>query len=104
MPEQNDPSNSDPAPQQGGVVPFERPVDDPQPPEEGPVARQRERARRKIAYILLGVFVVELLFFAVAIFFPEKQYIRSQEYMQVALAGTFGLVGSVMGFYYGSQR
>jgi hypothetical protein len=102
--DQNVPPTGDPALLLGGVVPYEQPIDRTVPPAEGPVAEKREDARKTIAYVLLGVFVVELIFFGVTLFQPDPIWQRAQHYMEVVLAGTFGLLSSVVGFYFGSQR
>ena len=104
MSEQNDPSNGGPAEQSGGVVPYEQPVERAIPPAEGPIAQKREDARKTIAYVLLTIFVIELVFFGYTLFQPDPIWQRAQNYMEVVLAGTFGLLSSVVGFYFGSQR
>jgi hypothetical protein len=102
--EPNNPPTGDPAQEQGGVVPYQQPVDTTIPPQEGPVAQQREDARKKIAYILLGILIAELIFFACTLFLPDYLWQRAQDFMQFALAATFSLVSGMVGFYFGSQR
>ena len=104
MSEQGNQTPSDPAQQESGVVPYERPVDESVTPPEEPIAHKREDARKAIAYVLLFVFVGELIFFGFTLFQPEPIWERAQHYMEVVLAGTFGLLSSVVGFYFGSQR
>jgi hypothetical protein len=100
----DDPSTQDgPAPTKGGAAPFERPVDDSQGPIEGPVAQRREKARSRIAYVLLGTLIAQLAFFGFTVFGSEETWSRAQEYVQITLGGTLALVGSVAGFYYGSS-
>ena len=104
MSEQDNPTPTDPAQQESGVVPYERPIDEPEPQQEAPIEHKREDARKAIAYVLLAVFVGELIFFGFTLFQPDLIWQRAQHYMEVVLAGTFGLLSSVVGFYFGSQR
>jgi hypothetical protein len=69
-----------------------------------PIPHKREDARKTLAYVLVGLLIVQLVFYAVTMFLPDPAWQRAQEFMQVTLAGTLGLVGSVIGFYFGSQR
>lgn len=105
MSEQNNPPpNDNPAEQNSGVVSYEQPVEKSITPAESPVAKKREDARKTIAYALLAIFTLELVFFGYALFQPEPTWQRAQSYMEVVLAGTFGLLSSMIGFYFGSQN
>jgi len=69
-----------------------------------PVDAKREDARKVIAYVLLGILIGQLIFFGGSVFGDAQTWERSQEFIQVTLAGTLGLLGSAIGFYFGSQR
>ncbi len=80
------------------------PIAKPHDPPAKPVDAKREDARKAIAYTLLGIFIAQLAFFGYAVFGTVTTWERAQEFMQVTLAGTLGLLGSAIGFYFGSQR
>lgn len=79
-------------------------MDEAREPAREPVEQQREDARKTLAYALVGLLIAQLVFYAATMFLPDPAWERAQEFMQVTLAGTLGIVGSVIGFYFGSQR
>jgi len=99
----NSPPN-DPAQQEGGVAPYERPIDQTVVPEEEPADKKREDVRARLAnrmsYLFIGVVIA---LFASAIFGGD-QWTRVQEFSQIAFGVVAGVVGTIIGFYFGSQR
>ncbi|CAN5121468.1 hypothetical protein BH18ACT10_BH18ACT10_07640 [soil metagenome] len=53
---------------------------------------------------MLSILFLQIAFFAVTAFMPHPIWQRGQEFMQVTFAGVLGLVGSAVGYYFGSQR
>ncbi len=106
-PEQTE-GNKEDAPGLAGSVsrinePRAGPVVKPQEPPAKPVDAKREGARQWIAsFVLLAILIAQLAFFAYTVFGTTTQWERSQEFIQVTLSGTLALLGSVIGFYYGS--
>jgi hypothetical protein len=65
----------------------------------------REPARRKIAYSLLALLAVIVLAAIVALFFSDAfvPLQRAKDIIGLLLTPVVGLVGSVVGFYFGAQ-
>ena len=104
MSERSNPPPADPAPREGGVAHKERPVDKTRPPAEEPVDKRREDVRAKLANRMSYLFMsVVIALFASAIFGGE-QWTRVQEFSQIAFGVVAGVVGTIIGFYFGSQR
>jgi hypothetical protein len=63
----------------------------------------RERTRSWIAFILLGVLVAVVGASIVVLFDTSIQLQRAKDMISLILTPTVGLVGSVVGFYFGAQ-
>lgn len=90
--------SSPPEPQKQPVVTTAR------EPERKPVEERREDLRAKLAggfAILFGLMVAGI--FASALFGGD-QWERMQEFVQIAFGTVAGIVGTIVGFYFGSQR
>ena len=104
MSDQSNPPPNDPAQQESGVAPYERSVDETVTPAEEPVGRRREDVRAKLANRMSYLFVgVVIALFGSAIFGGD-QWTRVQEFSQIAFGVVAGVVGTIIGFYFGSQR
>jgi hypothetical protein len=107
-PEEVEGNRKDAPGEAGGVSrirePRAGPVVKPQEPPSKPVDQRREGARQWIAFVLLAILIAQLAFFAYTVFGTDTEWERAQEFMQVTLSGTLALLGSVIGFYYGSQK
>ncbi len=69
------------------------------------VARKREDIRAWLAGALTGLFVAEVIAtFLVALLAGGQAWGQVQELFQDTFTALVGLVGSVVGFYFGSQR
>lgn len=79
-------------------------MDTPEPPPRQPIEEQREDARQTYTIVLLLVFVFQLAIGAIALFFGRHVFANAEEYLRVTLPATLGLLGSAMGFYFGSRR
>ena len=104
MSEQNNPPTGDPAPPQGGVAPYERPVDNTVPPSEEPLEHKREDIRGKLANRLSWLFVGAVVALFGSAIYGGEQWTRVQEFSQIAFGVIAGVVGTIIGFYFGSQR
>jgi len=80
------------------------PVDHLNPPEQRPVEQQREDARLAFTIVMLLLFGVQLLLGGIAVFVGPESWNNAQDYLRVTLPATLGLLGSAIGFYFGSQR
>ncbi len=67
------------------------------------VARSQERTRRYIAYGLLGLLVVLSLAGVIAMFIDSLELQRVKDVMGIIFTSVVGLVGSVVGFYFGAR-
>ncbi len=69
-----------------------------------PLDQQRETTRGKLATRLgwLLIVMVAALFVSAAV--GGEQWTRIQEFSQIAFGAITGFVGTVIGFYFGSQR
>jgi hypothetical protein len=97
---------NDPAPPAGGANGGEvrdLPADFVQLSAE--IARRRESARAKLAYILTLILAGTIAFAAYAITTgPPGTGPDIQEFLQLVLPAEIALLGSAVGFYFGAQR
>ncbi len=102
---ENDPEVTNPAPEQGGVssVP-EIKLGEVEPPPLHPLEEKREDARLAFTVILLLIFGFQLIIGAIALFVGPDTWNNAQEYLRVTLPATLGVLGSAIGFYFGSRR
>ena len=54
--------------------------------------------------ILLLIFGLQLLAGGIAFFLSDRIWMNAQEYLQVTLPATLGLLGSAVGFYFGTRQ
>lgn len=102
---ENEPETTNPAPEKGGVYsPPEIQLDALAPPPETPVEEKREDARLAFTIILLLIFGFQLIIGAIALFVGPDTWSNAQDYLRVTLPATLGVLGSAIGFYFGSQR
>lgn len=73
-------------------------------PEQQRVAKKREDIRAWLAGGLTSLFIVMISAIFVSAVFGGEQWDRVQEFAQIAFGTVAGLVGSAVGFYFGSQR
>jgi hypothetical protein len=92
------------APEQTGGVGSHEEVTSPGELRTPAVAKKREDIRAHLArtamYLFVGI-VVALLASAIC---GGNQWTRVQEFSQIAFGLIGGIVGTVIGFYFGSQR
>lgn len=69
-----------------------------------PVEEKREDARLTFTVLLILLFAFEILVGAVAVFAGDGAWMRAEEFLRVLVPATIGLLGSAIGFYFGSQR
>ena len=77
-----------------------------------PLPHQQETARRRIAYLLIGIFAVEVLFALVAHWLPPNLWWDAEgmtvadikEIMVIVFGPTGALVGSATGFYFAGVK
>jgi hypothetical protein len=62
---------------------------------------QREQVRGTIAWVLLGIFGLTILFAFVAVAFKWTDYDNIKDMLGILLPPITGLVGSAIGFYFG---
>lgn len=99
------PEVESPASEESGASLVQSPadtVDQPQPPRE--VQQQREDARLVFTVLLLVIFALQLAIGAIALFVGPETWSNAEEYLRVTLPATLGVLGSAIGFYFGSQR
>lgn len=77
-------------------------ADDVTPPESEPIEHKREDARQAFTIVMLFIFAAQLAVGALAVFFGD--WTNAEEYLKVTLPATIGILGSAIGFYFGSQR
>lgn len=73
-------------------------------PEQQRVAKKREDIRSLLAGALTFLFVAMIIAIFASAVFGGEQWNRVQEFAQIAFGTVAGLVGSAVGFYFGSQR
>jgi hypothetical protein len=66
-------------------------------------SRQREHVRAGIAYALIGLLIVIILFSFALLLFSSKSFDEIKGMLELLLAPVVGLVGAVTGFYYGEK-
>jgi hypothetical protein len=93
------------APQQGGapsVSSAQPPVDHTRRPGVEPIEKQREDARQAYTIFMLLIFAGQLLIGGIAVF--TGSWASAEEYLKLTVPATIGVLGSAIGFYFGSQR
>ena len=68
------------------------------------VAKKREDIRALLAGSLTTLFIVVVVALFVSAVFGGSQWARVQEFSQIAFGVVGGIVGTLVGFYFGSQR
>jgi hypothetical protein len=63
----------------------------------------RERARQWLAFIVVGIFGFEIFAALTAVWFSKTDINNIKDIMELIFAPTIGLVGGVVGFYFGSE-
>lgn len=79
-------------------------IDETRDPHRQRVEEKREDIRGKLAGVLAGLFVVLIVALFVSAAVGGEQWERMQDFVQIAFGAVAALVGSVVGFYFGSQR
>ena len=70
-----------------------------------PIAKKREDFRALFAGALASLFIIQVVAIgACATFCGEGAWVRVQEFAQITFGTVAGLVGSAVGYYFGSQR
>ena len=96
-----------PVPQEIGALPVPEttePVDQLHTPRRE-VEKQREDTRSTITILLFFLLIAQLGLGGIgAAFLGEQQWAQIDEYLKFTVPGTIGLLGSAIGFYFGSQR
>ena len=62
---------------------------------------QREQVRGTIAWFLLGIFLLTILFAFIALAYEWTEYDNIKDMLGILLPPITGLVGSAIGFYFG---
>lgn len=92
----------------GGVSSAPEPetlrVDNVPEPTRERIAKRREGIRGLLAATLTGLFVAMIAAIFVSAVVGGEQWGRIQEFVQITFGTVAGLVGSAVGFYFGSQR
>jgi hypothetical protein len=73
-------------------------------PEEQRVAIKREDIRAWLAGGLTVLFIAMIIAIFLSAVFGGEQWSRVQEFAQITFGTVAGLMGSAIGFYFGSQR
>lgn len=68
------------------------------------MATRREDIRALLAAGLTILFILMIVAIFVSAVYGGEQWSRVQEFTQIAFGTVAGLVGSAVGFYFGSQR
>lgn len=79
-------------------------MDDTKEPAREPVDQQREDVRAHLAKILAYLFLAIVIALFASSIFGGQQWSRVQEFSQIAFGVVAGVVGTIIGFYFGSQR
>ncbi len=96
------PSETADAPDEIGGVPTED-VDSPTRLRTR-TAEKREDIRAHLARILAYLFAAIVIALFVSSVLGGQQWTRVQEFSQIAFGVVAGVVGTIIGFYFGSQR
>jgi hypothetical protein len=106
----NDPSDRSPVTEQSRAPTLPEqaqdagPVDHLNPPQQRELEQQREDARLIFTIVMLLLFGLQLLFGGIAVFVGPGSWANAQDFLRVTLPATLGLLGSAIGFYFGSLR
>lgn len=73
-------------------------------PEEQAVEKKREQIRGNVTGWLLAALFLLLIGGIVAVFSGAETWNRYEELARLAVPAVIGLLGSAIGFYFGSQR
>jgi hypothetical protein len=73
-------------------------------PEQRELEHRREDARLAFTVVMLLIFAAQLLLGGIAVFVGPESWNNAQDYLRVTLPATLGVLGSAIGFYFGSQR
>jgi hypothetical protein len=111
MTEQQDPdeqlansgSNDTDAPEEQGGVGSREDVSD-LGELRTPAAEKREDVRAKLATRFSYLFIFVVIALLVSAVVGGEQWARVQEYSQIIVGAVTGVVGAIIGFYFGSQR
>ena len=68
------------------------------------IAKEREAVRGTVTYLLMLLLAVVLLLGFYAAMQSEETWINVEDWLQTAVPAITALLGSAMGFYFGSQR
>jgi hypothetical protein len=68
------------------------------------VEKKREDIRALLAGSLTTLFIVVVIALFMSAVFGGSQWARVQEFSQIAFGVVGGIVGTIVGFYFGSQR
>ena|SRR5438132_1540773 len=88
----------------GDLSEDKKPRDDLASPTASSDVQRIERAdkvRREALWSILFLFGLVIAYGAVGAFFGGEVWTNTKEYLQIVLAGITGLVGLVMGYYFG---
>jgi len=69
-----------------------------------PATDKREDVRAKLASRFSWLFIFVAAALLVSAVFGGEQWARVQEYSQIIVGAVTGVVGTIIGFYFGSQR
>ncbi len=69
-----------------------------------PAADKREDVRAKLASRFSHLFMFVVVALLASAIFGGEQWTRVQEYSQIIVGAVTGVVGTIIGFYFGSQR
>lgn len=107
-PEQTEQAPQDAPDTTGGVSrivePESRSVERVSEPEQQPLQKKREDIRGALAVTFTIFFGVTLAAGFVAAMVGGEAWTNGRDFLQVALPAITGLLGSAVGFYFGSQR
>lgn len=89
--------------------PVAGPVGAPREPREKSIPEQQEIARQRLAYCPIGIFGFEIMALMAGVLVPlflcgVAPLDEIKELSFIVFGPTVGVVGSVMGFYFGSPK
>lgn len=100
--------DTSPAPEdEGGASYVAReidPVDSASGFDQRPVEQRRESVRGSVTGWLIAIFIFVLGFGIIAVFVGGEAWMRYEDFLRFALPAVTGLLGTAIGFYFGSQR
>jgi hypothetical protein len=103
QPADSDPNETD-APEEAGGVGLSGSVSNLGEVRTPPIAKKREDVRAHLAKILAYLFLAIVIALFVSSVFGGQQWTRVQEFSQIAFGVVAAVVGTIIGFYFGSQR